>query len=178
MAKKIQAILDIEKCWKQILEGKILCIDPSSGSHSSMPGYALYDNCELKESGIIEIDSINETLPIRLRELAVCLQNDFGRYDVLVIEAIPPIHGGGRRFNSHAKTHASLLKSCGTILGAVDRAHTVSLHPRTWQKWKDDNYVKSDQADAEYIGVAAIAMAKKEKERLEKAAKKKEKANG
>ena len=171
---KSKAVEDVTKCYEEILTGTILCVDPSSGSGSSMPGYALYEAGELQEHGIVDILKVGQKVQNRLRELAISFRDDFDKVDVLVIEDIPPIHGGGRgRFGSQMKSHASLLKSVGCIIGAVDSDHVVSIHPRVWQKWKDENYVKSDHADATYIGIAAIEMSKMIKEKIEKAKAKK-----
>ncbi len=158
---KSKAVDDVMKCYETILTGTLLCVDPSSGSESSMPGYALYDNGVMTEKGIVEVLSKGSKVQNRLKELADCFREDFDAVDVLVIEDIPPIHGGARRgFGGRMKSHASLLKSVGAIIGAVKATHIVSINPRVWQKWKDENYVKSDDVDAQYMGIAAIEMSK------------------
>ena len=170
-AKKLsQATKDIAKCYNEILTGTILCIDPSSGSASSMPGYAIYKESKLVDSGILEVETVSKEIPVRLKEIGDMLRDGFDDYDVLVIEFISPVHGGGgmRQAFFQAKFHASLLKSVGCVLGTVNRKHTVQIHPRTWQKYRDEYYEKSDHKDAEYMGICAIAMAKEMKEKEDK----------
>ena len=53
--KKSKTELAIEQCYQIILSGKILCVDPSTGSKSSRPGFAWYESGELKESGTIDM---------------------------------------------------------------------------------------------------------------------------
>lgn len=167
MSKITKAEERVAKYSDKILKGHMLVVDPSCGSSSSLPGYAIFKEGKLEETGVIELHSINGDLYKRLREIAKCFDDMFGEFDILVIEAIPPVHGGN--VMGKAKSHASLLKSVGAIVGSVDATRVVDIHPRTWQKYKDKDYVKADDQDAKYIGYAAIAIALKQVERKEKA---------
>ena len=155
-----KAVKEIQGCYAEILNGRILCIDPSVGSGSSMPGYAIYEKGEKVDSGIIEVEAVKKHVGFRLQEIGKCLREEFGEFDVLVIEDIPPFRAGKGIRHGARKSHVSLLKSVGCIFGAAQFKHLVNIHPRTWQKWKDDDYTKSDHADAVYIGIAALGMAK------------------
>lgn len=163
-----KAVKEIEKCYILILEGRILCIDPSVGSASSMPGYAIYENQKLIDKGTIDIDvkTTKKHVGFRLQELGKSLREEFKTVDVLVIEDIPPFRAGGT-YGAN-KAHVSLLKSVGCIFGSAQFEHLVNIHPRTWQKWRDENYAKTDDKDAEYIGIAAIGMAKIIRDGIEK----------
>ncbi len=169
MSKKLgksKAVEYIEKCAHDIQDGVMLCIDPSVGSSSSMPGYAIYENSALVDAGILEITSAGQQVPYRLRELSEILRTEFkGPWDVVVIEDIPPMRGGPF---ANVKGHASLLKSCGAIIAATSSPHIVEMHPTVWRRYIDDEYVKSDHMDAIYIGKAALGMAQLiiERERL------------
>lgn len=163
-----KAVTDIMKCWKLVLSGNVLCIDPSVGSNSSMPGYAIYQKGYFIENGIIEVQNPNKDISYRLQEIAKALRDEFQRVDVLVIEDIPPFRAGKGFAHGSSKSHASLLKSVGCILGAVDAKYVVNMHPRAWQRWVDERYIKDDHVDARYIGIAAVAMAKLIKEDVER----------
>ena len=145
---------------EEILGGKLLAVDPSCGSQSSMPGYAIFEAGELKDSGIIEIPGIHRELPYRLQDLGQCLRNDFEVPDVLAVEQIPPKRYGG----GGATGHASLLKSVGTILGNVITPRVIMVRPQWWHALVPDDYEKSDEGDARSIGEAVIHVAKLTKE--------------
>ena len=151
-----QAYKDIRAAVEPILLGDMLVIDPSVGSDSSMPGYALYEAGVFKEKGTIEIESVGERPAVRLTELGKCLREDFATPDVLVIEKISAKSWDRRR---GASGHASLLKSVGTILGTHDWPAIVEIPPRQWSFIRDEHYVKGDANDAEYMGKAVIAVA-------------------
>lgn len=142
-----------------LVSGTVLAVDPSCGSSSSLPGFAVYSAGELIDSGVIPID-ISQDLPGRLRQLHnfICSSMHHLSCDVLVYEDIPPRRYGG----GSAHGHASLLKSVGTILGAVDHRHAIGLKPAMWTRHKSVDYVKGDEQDAIEMGRIAIAIARGE----------------
>lgn len=158
--KPTKTRFQINRCRKQILEGKVLAIDPSSGSASSLPGYALFEAGKLKESGLIEL-KIGKELPRRLEDLARSLREDFEEVDVLVIEDIP-VRSHGR----HGGAHASLMKAVGCILGAAKRKQTVEMAIPTWKSYlrktveQFPDYNKDDDWDAIVMGYCAIDLAR------------------
>lgn len=143
---------------KQILEGTLVAIDPSCGSSSSDPGYAIYSNGLLVESGIIPLNKERE-LAYRLQELRAALFAKFGCPTVLVVEHIPP-----RRFGKgSAVSHASLLQAMGVALASTDSGILLRIRPQDWQRlaapiWS--KATKSDEADAIAIGWAVIRLAR------------------
>jgi hypothetical protein len=155
--KRIEPIADI------ILTGKLLCIDPSTGSKSSVPGYAWYEKGKLVESGEILVD-IGGDRNTRLSEISRCIREDFDKPDVLVVEYIPPItyKGGGNQMNNISIM--ALQKAVGAIIGARPVSHFVEIPASSWRKYKPKDYIKSDVADAECIGLCAIGLAKLSKE--------------
>lgn len=138
--------------------GKVLVIDPSSGSQSSLPGYALFEKGELKEVGVLELN-IGRELGQRLKQLSDSLR-EFGEVDVLVIEDIPV-----RSFGKGARPHASLLKAVGCVMGSVSYKHLVEVSPSTWKAYlkrnegKFLNYMKSDDWDALIMGYCSLDRA-------------------
>lgn len=143
----------------QILDGTLVSIDPSCGSSSSDPGYAIYRRGELIESGIIPLNKERE-LPYRLQELRTALSDKFRRVPgVLVVEHIPP-----RRFGrGSATSHSSLLQAMGVALASTDAEVLLRVRPRDWQRlaapiWSRET--KSDEADAVAIGWAIIRLAR------------------
>lgn len=136
-----------------ILSGTILCVDPSSGSAGSMPGYAVYRNSHLIESGTLKINHKME-IGGRLRQIVELLQELEERLHphLLIIERI-------RGF----RAHNYLRWSCGVIVAALTCPH-IELCISTWRAWIDRaTYQKGDEQDAIQFGEAAIKLANGEK---------------
>jgi hypothetical protein len=140
-----------------ILEGHMLCIDPSSGSRGwkgsgtgSMPGYAVFKKGVLVDSGIIEIPGLSRDVGYRLQDLATILRTEFELPDLLVVEKIS------------GRARVSLVKSAGAILASVLAPAIIEIAPRSWQAWVPANRwtraTKSDENDAKGIGYALIEM--------------------
>lgn len=167
-----QAILG---CYDTLLEETVLCIDPSSGSRSSMPGWALYEGGRLLESGTLILDH-TQPLPYRLKILAECVDALYQKFDpdVLVHEEIAA-QGHGR----DAGGHASLLKSVGVIQSISGPLHTVGIYPVSWKARARKTYVKSDENDAIEIGWVVLEQAReirdRERERIARKVRKKRK---
>lgn len=157
IGKNTPAYSQILQCSKFLQEGVVVCLDPSSGSRSSMPGYAVYVGGDLLVSGILELD-VSQPLHIRLRKLNYLVRKLYSTYDpdVLVFEDVPAVRYGG-----NATFHASLLKSVGTILGISGPRFTVGLAPSSWTVMARSGYVKSDENDSIEIGYVAIEESKR-----------------
>lgn len=156
LGKDTKAYQEIQKNLHRLTDGIVVSIDPSIGSTSSMPGYAVYVSGELKESGIIEIDS-DKPKWTRLQSLAYNMRKLYTQWDpdILVYEDIPSQrHGGG-----NANAHASLLNAVGVILSISGPDGYVGLHPMSWKKMVRPTYVKGDKEDAEEMGWIAINLA-------------------
>jgi hypothetical protein len=140
---------DVRASLRQILEGIMLSIDPSIGSNSSMPGWAVYRATVLTASGTLEIDPLGDR-PQRLQELTHCLRKLIKEYspDVLAYEDIPPRRYGG----GGAAGHASLLMALGATLAVSGPDRYVRLAPRVWKRLVSGDYRKSDEADAIEMG--------------------------
>jgi hypothetical protein len=172
ISKGSKADIAIRKHGKQLLRGVALCIDPSIGSNSSMPGWAVYSAGILIESGTIEIDVVKE-LPPRLQALARKMYQLIQRWapDVLVYENIPAQrHGGG-----NAESHASLLKALGVILSVAGPSGYIPLLPVVWKKHARPEYRKGDESDAIEIGYVALTIARHYEAEPKKNKKKEEK---
>lgn len=157
LSKGSKAYGEIRGSLTYLMEGTVVSIDPSIGSTSSMPGYAVYRSGNLVDSGIFEIDP-HGTIPERLQKLSYYIRKLYQGWqpDTLVYEDIPAQRYGG---GSNANAHSSLIKAVGTIL-SVSGPHTyVGLMPISWKKMTRSDYVKSDIADAEEIGRIAISEA-------------------
>ena len=156
LGKDSQAYLQIQEHVKELLEGVVVSIDPSIGSSSSMPGYAVYRAGELLESGTFVIAHRDVSVADRLRALHNHVRKLYNKYnpDVLVYEDIPSTrHGGG------AGGHASLLKALGAILAVPGPAGHVGLYPVSWKSEARETHVKGDEQDAVEIGWVAIQVA-------------------
>lgn len=158
LTKKSQAYTQIQNNLNRLINGIVVCIDPSIGSSSSMPGYAVYIAGELQSSGILPIDPTG-SVPMRLQKLAYHMRRLYAEWDpdTLVYEEIPAQRYGG----GNANAHASLLKAVGVILSISGPSGYVGLLPLSWKRMIRDTYVKGDREDAEEIGYIAIQQAKR-----------------
>lgn len=158
LGRDTRAYQQIRGCLVPMLEGIVLSVDPSIGSSSSQPGWAVYRQGQLIISGTIQID---HTLPTwkRLRKLVHGIRKLYKQWepDVLVYEDIPAQrHGGG-----NAEAHASLLKAVGAILSVSGPDYYVGLHPLSWKRMVRSSYVKGDENDAIEIGWISIQEARR-----------------
>jgi hypothetical protein len=130
-----------------ITQGTVLAIDPASGG-SSYPGYALFVNGEMVSSGDVPV---NAKLPVNLR--MQCLYdsiNGLARPDLLVVEEI----------RGHM-AHTYLKFSVGMIMAAVRCPICIEIPISVWKAYAGRNHIKSDQADAEKMGLTIIELAKR-----------------
>lgn len=135
---------------EKLLTGKILSIDPSIGSQSSMPGYAVFVEGKLVASGLIPVDRRKSTEE-RLQQLAKWVSSLGGVYDLLLIENVQ----FGMRRNS------SLLLAAGALMGASSAPLVIQVPPAFWKPRTGEDYIKGDERDAIEIGRVCIAYATK-----------------
>ncbi len=155
IGKTTKVYADLERFSGLVLKGRVLSIDPSIGSTSSMPGWAVYDAGVYIDSGILLIN-IPNSIPDRLQQLNHEMRQLMLKWkpDVLVYEDIPASRFGG----GNAVAHASLLKAVGAILAVPGPVGFIGLLPVTWKRFTKENYVKGDEADAIAIGEIAIQL--------------------
>ena len=154
-----------------ILHGTFVAIDPSCVSMSSKPGYAIFQNGEFVEMGIVDVKYV-PSLSLRLQRLhAVISESIAPHVELLVIEETP-VRGIRTKANAAAtggtfmnlKSIASLKKACGAIISAFTVGTPVIDMPASlWHRAMRDagiEVVKSDDGDARHIGLAAIQILK------------------
>lgn len=161
LGKKSKAYEEIRATIKPLLEGVVCCFDPSIGSTSSMPGWAVSRAGVIFASGIFEIPA-HETIPQRLNRLHGHVRKLYNLHspDVCVYEQIPALRQGG----GNAWGHASLLKALGVILSVPGPADYVAIFPMSWKSLARDEYVKGDEADAIEILWVVIEEARRIRE--------------
>lgn len=157
MSKTSKAYEAISSARLALAEGIVIAIDPSIGSSSSMPGYAVYRAGILIASGIIEL-VVDEDFPIKAQRLAYSVRRLYSMYDpdVLIYEEIP-VGGPGRNIASHV----TLLKAVGIILSVPGPKYYVGIYPVSWKKLVRPEYIKGDEADAIEFGWICIEEAKR-----------------
>lgn len=141
------------------LNGTVLAIDPSSGSTLSQPGYAIFVNGRLKDSGLVRIRS-GDHISNRLYRLSKTLREEFEQPTLLVTENIPPFMGDGPGAQFATRNVISLHQSIGVVMSVWD-VPVIQVSPRTWRSRIPDNYLKSDENDAIMIGWSALQTARK-----------------
>lgn len=140
-----------------LTQGKVLSVDPSIGSTSSQPAYALYIAGKLTTSDTGNINPAMEKWE-RLQELAEWIDQLYQVHkpDVLIFEDIPDQMYGPY---GNATAHASLLKAVGAILSIPGPSHYIPLRPQVWKARVPEGYIKGDIQDAEFMGQLVISMA-------------------
>lgn len=158
LSKTSKAYEEISAARLALVEGVVVAIDPSIGSTSSMPGWAVYTHGSLRCSGTFDMNP-GETIPQRLTKLHHYVRQLYKDWDpdVLVYEQIPALRQGG----GNANAHASLLKALGVILSVSGPDHYVGIYPISWKKLVRETYAKGDREDAEEIGWICIEEARK-----------------
>lgn len=164
----------LKKYRELILNGRVVCIDPSSASESSKPGYAIFEKGTLVEAGILDINHRPE-LRVRLRHVHEELQQFIQGTDVVLIEAVPvrPIRtkleaGASGKTWMSAKSHGSLIQAVGVTKAAfpteiVQVNVPASLWHRVCREAKlgvdeSGNIIKDDTIDAVRVGQAALLI--------------------
>lgn len=156
IGKKTKLYENVDKLKGPLVWGGVLAVDPSIGSSSSSPGWALYNGGQLIDSGTIHTGGSHLELWQRARRLGdsislLCQEN---KVDVLVYEDIPATSG----FNQNAI--ASLLKAVGIVLACSKSSHVLGIHPASWKNYVRPEYKKGDKEDAIEMGWVAIELAK------------------
>ena len=155
MNKKTKTYKAIEPLVDVILDKTMLCIDPSTGSQSSMPGFALFEKGIKVESGIIEVDhKLNKSL--RLYEISRCIREDFKDIDLLVVEYIPPV---GYKGGMNSISLMALQRSIGAIVASLPFENLLEIPAASWKAYKPEEYEKTDEWDSICLGLCAIAIA-------------------
>lgn len=142
----------------EILTGRLMAIDPSSGSMKSVPGYAIYEAGVLVDSGILNVPR-DLPLPIKLRMIADSLRQEFKRPDVIAIEHIAPFFKNQGKAEFLNRNVLALHRSVGAIYSAVNCERWIEVSPISWRTKIPENYNKTDENDAIMIGYTCIANA-------------------
>jgi hypothetical protein len=144
----------------------MLCVDPSTGSRSSLPGFAWYEAGILVESGEITVDP-EANRSKRLYEISRTIKEEFETPEILVVEYIPPVtYRTGNRMNGISLM--ALQKAIGAIIATHPFEHLLEIPAAAWRAHKPDNYVKTDEMDSICLGLCAINTARKVKADVEK----------
>ena len=156
MVKKSKTYNKVSKHAKTILEGTMLAIDPSTGSRSSMPGYAWYKKGKLIESGIFEINP-GWSRHKRLYEIGHTLREEFEMPDILAIEYIAMVKFQG---GISQAAIGALQKAIGAIYAARPWPAVVEIPTSAWRHHKPEEYIKTDEWDAITIGLYCVNISK------------------
>lgn len=155
--KKTKIYGEVSKLTTPLLTGMVLVIDPSIGSTSSSPGWAIYKQGELLDSGTLSTGGSSTELWRRARTLgnSIKVLSSTYNFDLLIYEDIPATSS----FNQNAVS--SLLKAVGIVLACSKSEHVLGIHPASWRNYVRPEYKKGDKEDAEEIGYIAISLAKR-----------------
>lgn len=144
----------IKDCHDCILNGRMLAIDPSTGSRSSMPGYAVFQAGQLIESGTIEVD-LKGNRAERLFEINRTIREDFEVPDVVAVESAGYFIG-----KMNPTSIISLQRAIGAVIAAHPVKCLVEVPSNVWQRHTFQGYIKTDENDAICIGLCVINTAR------------------
>lgn len=133
-----------------------MAIDPSTGSSSSMPGYAVFYQGRLEESGIIQVNP-RDRRNQKLFSITESLYNEFDEPDVLAIENVPPV-----QFKRAGAMSPWGITATQRAIGAIVSCFNcdyIEVAPKAWQKYKQASYQKTDEWDAIAIGYCVLTIA-------------------
>jgi hypothetical protein len=155
---KLQTAADLHA--DTLANGRVLAIDPSSGSAGSMPGYAYSVGGVLMEAGTFQIEL--REVSGRLWAFAEALRSEFlDKVDLLIIEEIPPfMQSAGSSFRS--RSVVNLHMSVGAALAVLGYRPVIYVPPSAWHadvKRLPFDYKKSDDTDACLLLHATFARA-------------------
>lgn len=152
---KSKLFQEVKEHLDDLTVGIVLAIDPSIGSSSSAPGWAVYNTRKLVSADVLDTGGSHLPLWQRARRLGELVRELCEKYrpDILLYEDIPATSG----FNPNAQ--ASLLKAVGVVLASTDTESVIGIHPASWKNYVDEHYRKGDKEDAIYIGKIAIDLA-------------------
>jgi len=162
-AKDSKIYQQISSHYREILEGTFIAFDPSSGSSSSMPGYAIFKEAKLIESGIIKLRP-QDTKNVRLYSIAEAIREEFPQADIIAIENIPPV-SYNRKGSMSGWSLVALQRSVGALMSCFNCSY-IEVAPASWQKYKFEGYDKSDEMDSICIGLCCIDIARQIQEEL------------
>lgn len=154
--------------YSEVLNGNLLAIDPSSGSTSSMPGYAIYRCGILVDSGFIQLTA-NTRLHQRLHQLMECLRVDFleaESIDVVAVEYIAMKNYKGSGTRHSAVSLLPLQRSVGVVQAVFGGLPVIEVAPISWKKYAEPDQVKTDEFDAIGIGRCVVEVSKLEQDKI------------
>jgi Holliday junction resolvasome RuvABC endonuclease subunit len=122
-----------------------------------MPGYAIFKEGQLVESGIIQVNPADRRNQ-KLYSITESFRTEFDEPDVLAIENVPPVQfRGGRGLSPWSIT--AIQRSIGAIISAFNCEY-IEIAPKAWQRFKPEGYQKTDEFDAIAIGRCVVETAK------------------
>ena len=157
-AYKSKLSQEVSQYADQLLSGYCICIDPSSGSQGSVPGYAIFRGGKLDDAGTIELPRGSRVLSNRLFLLQQALRTEFEQPDLLIVEGVPMVMGSTGGGNFH-RGNGALIKAVGATIATWD-CPILEPTPMAWHALlKGDqkaSYVKTDANDAVMLGYCCL----------------------
>ena len=140
-----------------IQHGTVLCIDPSSGGNSSLPGYALMYAGEVIDSGEIPVSGDLRVrgayVGHRLYEIGAQLRALFPfRVELLGVELIYHTPSDSTIHKSFQQLNMAL----GTIHSSIDAKYRIVIPAWEWWKMRGYGYTKTDENDAICMAKALV----------------------
>ncbi len=145
-------LAQVRRVADQILNGRVLIVDPSAGSLTSLPAFCVLEGGKVVDIGVIpvpaELLGKRWTIDKRLYSIGKSLRDRFpGKFDVLCVEYLHHTPMG----NTVMPSFQHNTMSHGTIYASVQASHRVDISPWSWHQLRPYNYVKSDLVDVQLM---------------------------
>jgi hypothetical protein len=144
--------------YENILKGRILVIDPSSGGATSLPAYSIIERGKIIETAEVEVSAKFRKraahVAHRLREIGVALQERFRdeHFDVLALELI--YHNPSA--STVMRSFQSLNMSIGAIHASISADYRIVVPPWEWHQLRPASYKKTDIGDVKLMAKTLI----------------------
>lgn len=142
----------------ELTTGMVFSVDPSIGSQSSQPGYAVWIGGELVDSGTIEL-GCSKTAPTssRLHHLRMSLEKEFDKPNVVIVERVVA-NARAKAYNNNTAVKAN--QAIGVVMAQWD-VPIIEVSPNSWKATAKDlpKYEKTDEWDAIAIGWCCLVKA-------------------
>lgn len=148
--------------YENIMKGRVLVIDPSSGGSTSLPAYCIIEAGKIQKAVEVPVSAKlrtrNSYVAHRLREIGKTLQDRFRdeHFDILAVEMI--YHQPSE--STVLLSFQSLNMSIGAVHASIAADYRMVMPPWEWHKLMPKGYKKTDLGDVKLMAKALIRDAK------------------
>lgn len=149
---------------KRILEGRMLVLDPSSGSYEHSPAYSMWERGKLVDAKAIPVPGKyigRAQLKFhRAHHISSWMRDNLPAVDICVVECTRDEPDSKTVMQSFVTLKGiEMTMAAAAVPRVLEDLYYIALHPTTWRLGMPADYVKDDIQDSIQIGQTVIAMA-------------------